>query len=1312
MKTLFLLTAILIFCFKIGLAQPGSVDTSFGKNGIVRTDAGLNQNYSVKTRKVFSQSDGSMFIVFELYDFVEIGKKRPDGSPDSSYGHFGFSAAIRMSDTYTARQSDGKIIIAGTGTLSTDYDGNGYRNTNFIVARYNTDGSLDHTFDGDGKLSTDFNNNIDAVSSIAIQSDGKIVVAGYSSYPENDEDEDHADSNAIARYNSDGSPDKTFNNSGTLITQTGADNIQCAIQPDGKIVLATLYGSGLNLARLNSDGSSDSTFSSANHLTRSDGSYFAAKSLALQSDGKIVLGGLWLNTAAKADFALARFNKNGSLDSTFDKDGIQTTDFRTYDDIINAIAIQNDGKIVAVGYASNGSNNAFAIARYNINGLLDSTFDTDGKKMNFIGSYDVYAVSLDIQNDGKIVAAGYNSQSEYITNIAIAKYNADGTLDKTLNGTGAIISHTLLKNTALIKTAVQKNGKIAAAGYYWSGTKQIYFVASCNADGSKDKTFSHDGIQTTDFTLADIKIQPDGKIVTAGTVYNGSNGSVEIVRYNTNGSLDNSFSGDGKVTTDFGYYGTARSMAIQKDGKIVIAGSSDRNFALARYNTDGSLDKTFSGDGKLTTIFTNSSGGDAQSVDIEADGKIVAAGSVSFEEADNSFAIARYNSNGTLDNTFGENGMLAKSVDDFGYNGQDTYVGAGTVKTQNDGKIMVALSLVFDNRLYSIPRILAARFNADGSFDNTFSKDGRLVIPFEESSWHSSIALQANGKILVQGNLIDEEEIGDKNYNELQLGYAIARLNTDGGTDSTFGTNGILQPQYDESVLIQDIAISGNKLYAAGYTDGSVSSGFLTRLLLTAPFVKITSPDNNAAFPAPATITVKAIASDEDGSVSSVKFYNGPAYLKTVFSSPYTYTIPNLPVGTYTLTAKATDNTGIQSFSQPVIISVLEASANKAPVVNITSPAPDAVYTAPATITIHASATDPDGTISMVKFYRGATLLSVDSTSPYTSTVSNLASGNYAFTAKAIDNKGLASSSSSVSVAVSVTQNKAPVVKITSPASNIVYTAPATINITAAAADPDGIINEVRIYNGSTLIAAFSRTSSGTYVLPLTDIAPGNYSFVAKATDDQGLTSSSATTVVQVKAANEAPTVSISSPANNTTFTSPATITVKAAAADGDGTVRSVKFYNGTTYLKTVFSSPYTYTLSNLRAGTYSLTAKATDDLGAQTLSAKVTVKVTNASLVGNKPYLIKTDKTALNDALSLKLSPNPATNILNIYTSGLQQNIPATFSIISLSGIVLKTMQISNSTIQLDVSTLASGIYTIKVINADRVVHKKFVKL
>ncbi|HQH86392.1 MAG TPA: tandem-95 repeat protein, partial [Anaerolineaceae bacterium] len=198
--------------------------------------------------------------------------------------------------------------------------------------------------------------------------------------------------------------------------------------------------------------------------------------------------------------------------------------------------------------------------------------------------------------------------------------------------------------------AVQADGKIVAAGYTENGSTYDFALARYNSDGSLDTTFSGDGLLTTDFGsdsdyACAVALQADGKIVAAGSADNGSNTDFALARYNPDGSLDITFSGDGKLTNDFGSgYDHAQAVAVQADGKIVAAGyasnGSNDDFALARYNPDGSLDTTFSGDGLLTTAFGSGNDG-ADAVAVQADGKIVAAGSA-YNGSNLDFALARY----------------------------------------------------------------------------------------------------------------------------------------------------------------------------------------------------------------------------------------------------------------------------------------------------------------------------------------------------------------------------------------------------------------------------------------------------------------------------------------------------------------------------------------------------------------------------------------------------------------------------------------------------------------------------------------------
>lgn len=388
-------------------------------------------------------------------------------------------------------------------------------------------GDLDPTFGVGGKVTTSFGHQTDSARSLAIQSDGKILVAGAASTGGKNEFE-------IARYSSDGTLDTSFNGVGWVSTSIGLSS--------------------------------------------------GANTLAVQSDGKIVVGGSSsTGTGNRDDFALARYNTDGSLDTSFNGTGSVTTGF-TFgaDESAADLALQSNGKIVVVGQSRTADSGElhFGIARYNSDGSLDTSFSGDGIAITQIGLFDA-AQSVAVQSDGKIVVAG----TTQVTNgppysFALVRYNTNGTVD------------------------FKKTTPVGA------GIDNAYSVA----------------------------VQTDGKIVVAGNSYNGFTYDFALVRYNADGSLDSSFSGDGKVTTDF-TSGTSNdtgySVAFQTDGKIVVAGGTDSSFAVARYNIDGSLDTSFSGDGKVSTAFGDSAFG--YSVALQSDGKIVVAG-----QSGNDFAVVRY----------------------------------------------------------------------------------------------------------------------------------------------------------------------------------------------------------------------------------------------------------------------------------------------------------------------------------------------------------------------------------------------------------------------------------------------------------------------------------------------------------------------------------------------------------------------------------------------------------------------------------------------------------------------------------------------
>ncbi len=392
-----------------------------------------------------------------------------------------------------------------------------------------------------------------------------------------------------------------------------------------------------------------------------------ASDMALQPDGKIVAAGLGIHAGGGTDFALARYNGDGTLDPTFDGDGKLTTVFgNTPEDRAVGLALQPDGKIVAAGRDGEVVRGAwtqdFALARYNPNGSLDASFGgrkstgkvtTDFSDFKALNSSDE-AHDAVIQPDGKIVAAGGRYSGP-----ALARYLPDGRLDLTFGNGGKVTTgpRYVVALTLHPATDPMSPGKIVVAGET--------FVARYNPNGTLDTAFGNNGtvippiqasqrhpVTSQPKTIA-VAVQADGKIVVAGS----SGTAFGLTRLNPDGSVDVSFGTAGVVTTSFGRAGDdgARAVFVQPDGKIVAAGWSvgtDQDFAVARYNPDGSLDTTFNPTrplpGTAVTAIPGSSDDEGNAVVVQPDGKIVAAGSA-LVASRRAFALVRYYADGQLD---------------------------------------------------------------------------------------------------------------------------------------------------------------------------------------------------------------------------------------------------------------------------------------------------------------------------------------------------------------------------------------------------------------------------------------------------------------------------------------------------------------------------------------------------------------------------------------------------------------------------------------------------------------------------------------
>lgn len=430
-----------------------------------------------------------------------------------------------------------------------------------------------------------------------------------------------------------------------------------------------------------------------------------ANATAIQSDGKIVAAG-YKNiyvpysqsyVAGAKDFALARYNPNGTLDASFGAGGKVFTDLGSPEDYIQDIAIQPDGKIVVAGataimYCSTATDcyplSRIAVARYNTNGSLDISFGNKGIVITSIGDIS-RANAISLQTDGRIVVGGASglSANYYSDDYTMVRYTSNGTLDSSFGVNGAVVTNlsdyigniSSLRNEVISDLAIQTDGKIVAAGWATvdlplpnGGYKDNFAVVRYNSNGTLDSGFNSNGIVTTAFSgtytydqASSVAIQGDGKIVLGGVAgtflsnqYNNSFSAFALARYNANGSLDSTFGIGGKTTTAMGVAGAiGRAMKLQSDGKIVMAGVASEavkingvlgyypHFAIARYNTTGALDSRFGSQGKVLT-FAGPIGGEARSLAIQADKKILAVGTITVpynNYTGEDFSLMRYN---------------------------------------------------------------------------------------------------------------------------------------------------------------------------------------------------------------------------------------------------------------------------------------------------------------------------------------------------------------------------------------------------------------------------------------------------------------------------------------------------------------------------------------------------------------------------------------------------------------------------------------------------------------------------------------------
>jgi uncharacterized delta-60 repeat protein len=817
----------------------GMLDPTFSGDGKVLTDFTLPldlQGNEVARQVAIQQADGKIVAAGSSQNFevgaraIALARYNTDGSLDTSFGDDGqvrdqFANFFEV--TGMTLQANGKIVVVGYSMAPAGGTG-----TDFFLVRYNTNGTLDTSFDDDGWLISDFGAD-ETGQSVAVQADGKIVVGGYRF----DEFSVTGNDFALARYLPDGSVDTDFGAGGLVTTDFGAgfneSAFSVAVRPNGKIVLAgeilTENGTDFALARYDSNGALDSGFGDGGLVTTDfgDATDDHGTSLALQAGGKIVVAGYSNAGLVDYDFALVRYNADGSLDGDFGDDGKVITDVDGVHNFAYSVAAQPNGKIAVAGDAHFD----FAVARYNFDGSPDASFSDDGTvTTDFAGGWDG-ASSVVFQSDGKIVAAGDAEPELFNSDFGLVRYDIDGELDSSFDDDGLVTTEFPVSFLSLTdsgrQVAVQPDGKIIVAG-----TSMDVFIADAialaryNPDGSLDTTFGDNGkVWDTSLLLAEVTglaLQPDGKIVVVGDALGEETFTPDffVARYNVDGSIDESFGLGGYVTTNFGlteFGGTtdeASSVAIDSEGRIVVAGAtrpdefSPHDFALARYTSGGELDADFGSGGLVTTDF--GAADVAFSVALQSDGKIVAAG-VTIDEigGTSDFALARYDGSGVLDADFGVGGLVVTNISTLDSELGATLDIAQSVVVQPDGKI-VAGGIAIETE--DLADYALVRYDSSGNLDSTFDGDGIVTSDFGAVDWIFGLALQPDGKIVAAGT----SHQGDSGFD-----FSLARYHANGALDASFGDGGWVTTDFGTpNDLGQGVALQADgKIVVAGLSE-------------------------------------------------------------------------------------------------------------------------------------------------------------------------------------------------------------------------------------------------------------------------------------------------------------------------------------------------------------------------------------------------------------------------------------------------------------------------------------------------------------
>ncbi|MFH1526477.1 MAG: hypothetical protein ABIG69_07465, partial [Bacteroidota bacterium] len=753
------------------------------------------------------------------YDFAVV-RYDLSGNPASFFGKGG-KVTLDISGDDIANDvkmtSDGKITVVGSS------------NGDFAIVKYISNGVLDPSFGTGGKVITDIGGT-DAATAVVVLPSGKILVAGYSYV------DAYTSYFMMVRYNANGELDQSFgdngfvkkmpsfiNNTHTLYATAHQNSrVTLLVQFNGRIIMnGTGYASGYYvhvMSKFESDGKEDSTFNNGNG-TRIEvltfASYAGVSAAALQSDGKVLVGGKFMG------YPFVRRFDNGIVDSTFGENGSIIVPYNTEQAFgsVASIVIQTDDKIVVAGSTPNENNKyAFAAVRLNgSDGSIDETFSSDGRDITSIGDGTLHNICTGaiITNDGKIIMSGthyLNSESDF----GLYRYNSDGSIDTEFGSHGKITERVnFLSDDRIIDAKRMKDGNILLVGTTTYEEVQSFYVSRRDTTWKTLKYFwldDHITFSEGPSVAKTSTVQSDGMIILGGKVTINGVDNIALARINgeDDGKLDSQFGIDGKVVIKLQGPSEVNGILWQGDGKILICGykttDSKKDLLLMRLNSDGSIDESYGSFGHAQVA-------EQDMLDIEAKGITSVSGKTFVWGISGSRDIAlwSFEPRGYFNGIFGTNGMVTTTIGDS--------LAVNSFARQKNGKLVVAGNYI--NGINGRDGVVV-RYNLDGTLDTEFSTDGifstDLMMSDEE---FKDIVITFDEKIICGGT---QKAFFTKDF-------FIMRLNSDGSVDNSFGDGEISGTSSTDFSGGTDIANSivtqsDGKILLLGYTEGSADDDF------------------------------------------------------------------------------------------------------------------------------------------------------------------------------------------------------------------------------------------------------------------------------------------------------------------------------------------------------------------------------------------------------------------------------------------------------------------------------------------------------